>query len=327
MRLATALIAALAFAALIASAVFWPRAVAAGWLCAFAYWASIPLGGLALVMIHRLTGGRWGDVIAPVTLGTARAVPLLWLGIIPVFVAIPVLFDWHGARPDVLAHYLNLPFYVVRSVVILAGLTLFSLAMVRGRGRLGLPAVGLIFYAFVINIISLDWILAVEPQAFFTAFGAATAVEQLSAVLAWTVLMLPDMPRDVRRDLGALMLATVLASIYMNYMDFMIIWYGDVPHKIAWFLARSDLPWKAFFAAGVLFGGLGPLFALLFSRTRFLPDDLRPIALSMLVGYACYEMWQVLPDYGLIALPFAVVAMIGIAALAVSLSRREAAHA
>ena len=88
----TRAIAILATLALIVSAIFWPRDVVAGWLCAFAYWASIPLGALVLVMVHRLVGGTWGEEIAPAIGGAARAVPLLWVGLIPVFVAIPVLF-------------------------------------------------------------------------------------------------------------------------------------------------------------------------------------------------------------------------------------------
>ena len=38
-----------------------PRLAAAGWLIAFIYVSAVPLGCLELMMIHRLTGGSWGD--------------------------------------------------------------------------------------------------------------------------------------------------------------------------------------------------------------------------------------------------------------------------
>ncbi len=315
------ILAALIAMALIVGAVFRPQAAAAGWLAGFVFWASIPLGALGLIMIHRLVGGRWGEVIAPVLAVTARAVPLLWFGIIPIFVAIPVLFVWYGgehARPDVLAHYLNWPFYLLRGIAILGGFTVLSLTILRLRAAVGLAAIGMIFFAVALTIAGLDWVLALEPGTYFTGFGAATAIEYLAAALAWTVLAFPDMPQQTRDDMAGLMIATVLGSIYLNYMDFMIVWYGDVPSRIAWFLPRSAMPWKPFLVAALLFGGIGPLVGLLFGRTRFLGDGLKPAAISMLFGFSCYEIWQVLPPFGVIAIPFAVAAMAGIGALALA---------
>ena len=38
-----------------------PAAFFAAWLAAFSYWLSIPLGALALLLIHNLTGGKWEE--------------------------------------------------------------------------------------------------------------------------------------------------------------------------------------------------------------------------------------------------------------------------
>ena len=70
-------------------------------------------------MIHRLTGGRWGEIAAPVIEPAAAAVPLLVVLAIPLFIAIPMLYPWplHPAsiKPDVLSYYLNAPSFIVRT--------------------------------------------------------------------------------------------------------------------------------------------------------------------------------------------------------------------
>ncbi|HLH49414.1 MAG TPA: hypothetical protein VKV96_08755, partial [Roseiarcus sp.] len=32
---------------------------ARAWLCAYLFWLGLPLGGVTLVLVHDLTGGRW----------------------------------------------------------------------------------------------------------------------------------------------------------------------------------------------------------------------------------------------------------------------------
>ena len=67
--------AAIAAGLLVAAAIFDPKIAAAGWLVGFAFWGQILVGSLTLVMIHRLTSGPWGELIAPVSEPATAAVP------------------------------------------------------------------------------------------------------------------------------------------------------------------------------------------------------------------------------------------------------------
>ena len=64
----------LAAALLVGAALLDPKAAAAGWLVGFAFWSQMLVGSLTLMMIHRLTGGRWG-MIAPAIVPAAAALP------------------------------------------------------------------------------------------------------------------------------------------------------------------------------------------------------------------------------------------------------------
>ena len=52
------------------------HALARGWLLAWLTWSAVPVGSLVLILIHRVTGGRWGEALAPALRPAAALVPL-----------------------------------------------------------------------------------------------------------------------------------------------------------------------------------------------------------------------------------------------------------
>jgi hypothetical protein len=301
------------------AAAFDARAVATGWLIGFAFWAQILVGSLTLLMIHRLTGGRWGELAAPVIAPAAAAIPLLVVIAIPLFIAIPALYPWShhpdAIKPDVMSYYLNTPAFVVRTVLALIGWTALAILLPRNAERRGqiLAALGLVFHAIVISSVSIDWYLSLEAPFTSSSFGASVAVSSLVAALAWTAV-LTSAPADdpAVGDLGALLLATVLGITYIDFMAVLVIWYGDLPREEAWFVARDGLPWSALAVAAFVLASLLPTFALLLSRVRNARNPLRAVGLCILVGLACYDAYLVAPPAGALALLAGLVAILAI---------------
>src|SRR5580698_10433825 len=87
------------------------------WLAAFTAWLGWPLGCLGLLLVHALTGGRWGYTLRPELTAGARSVWLAVPAAVPWIFTMPRLYVW--ARPGVAAHlpngfYLNQPFFFGR---------------------------------------------------------------------------------------------------------------------------------------------------------------------------------------------------------------------
>jgi hypothetical protein len=309
--------AAAAAVGLIITAIFDPRAAAAGWLTAFVLCSQIPVGCLMLIMIHRLTGGRWGEAIEPVTVPAARAVWLLALAVIPVLVAVPTLYGWSqggaGTKPDVLAYYLNVPFFVGRSVVAIAGWIVLAILVPRIRGAAAPPiaAAGLIFHCVLVSLVSVDWVLSLEPPFVSSSFGASMAITQLIAATAWAALRAPQREGEpVTGDLGGLLLAFVLAITYVDFMAFLVMWYSDLPHRLFWFVERDRWPWSLLAGGAFVLASVGPVLALLLSRVRNRAAPLRAVSASVLAGLACCYGYLILPPFGAFALVPAVLAVI-----------------
>jgi hypothetical protein len=309
--------AGVAAAAMVILAVVAPRIAAAGWLVGFVFWSQIPLGSLLLLMIHHLTGGRWGEALYPAFAPAARFAPLLLVLIFPVFVAIPLLDPWsHRAgdvKPDVLMYYLNAPFFIARSLIAITGWSVLAFLLPRVAGRSGqlVAAVGLVFHCVLISLVSVDWVLSLEPPFISSSFGASMAITQLIAALAWAALRAPLAADDpVTGDIGGLLLAFVLGITYVNFMAFLVMWYGDLPSRLFWFVERG--PWSPLAAAAFFFGSAAPILALLLARIRNGVPQLRAVAISVLAGLAFYYAYLIVPPFGVRALGAAALAMIAI---------------
>ena len=235
-------------------------------------------------------------------------------------IASPILFPWqHGADGDV-THtvrliYLNLPSYATRSLIALAGWSVLAYILPGPKSRAAplIAGVGLVFYGIAINFIGLDWVLAAESVFFSTSFGVSVAFSQLLSALALAALFAPrdsDLP-----DLGGLMLVVTLGITYTDFMAVLVMWYGDVPSKVFWFVERVREPWLALAVAAFIVASLIPIALLMFARVRASCIALRFVGACNLIGLALYQSWLLAPAFGAAALGAALLASMAMAAL------------
>ncbi len=323
LRIGGMLLAALsAGVALVALAIFAPREAAAGWLIGFLFWSQIPVGSLVLLMIHTLTGGRWGFVLRPVLAPATAAVPWLFVAIVPVFIAVPALYPWaqHAGviKPDVAAHYLNTPFFIGRSLIALAVWSALSLLLRRAQLRAGLltAGIGLFLYGVTLSSVAVDWFLSLEPPFVSSSFGASVGIMHLVTAMAWAALLCPKTESGPTvGDIGGLLLAFILGVTYVDFMAYLVIWYGDLPHESFWFVSREPMPWPALAGAWFVLGSVLPILALLLARVRNSRFALRLVGLSVLVGSLLYTVWLVAPAFGAAALVPTLLAVVVIGAV------------
>lgn len=299
-----------------------PGPAAAGWLAAFVFWSGIPIGCLIAMMIHALTGGRWGNRLAPIFVGTSAALPLMLLFVVPVLALLPALYPWAaggpGPQPDVTRYYLNSPFFIGRTLIAFAGWIVLAAVLPRLSGKPAalIGGVGLIFHAFIVCFIGVDWVLALQPPFHSTSFGADLAFLQLASAFAWTALLMPaSEDKQTRADLGGLSLATLLGITYTNFMALLVIWYGDLPSRVFWFVERTRWPWTLLAGFFFICGSVFPIFALFIGRVRSSLLGLRIVAGVTLAGVALFDAWLVVPPSGPLALAAFALSLLAIGAL------------
>jgi hypothetical protein len=314
------------------------RDAAAGWLVGLVFWLGLCLGALVLLALHALTGGRWGDALRPVLAPAVAGLPLFLPLALPLLAGADALYPWAGgggAVPADLAHlYLNRPGFALRGVVALCGWALAGWLLLRlrpGGGREVAAALALVFHLAATTVLGFDWMQSLQAPFSSTAFGLHWLVLQVLAALAWACLPRPA-GREVAADIAGLLLATCLAALYLGFVQFLVVWYGNLPAKVAWYLPRQAMGWVWLGGLSLLLAGLLPALALLAGQVRRSPAALAGLGGCILAGTAAHWVWVVAPAMGAAAALAALLGLLAVGGLwfgAASLlaGRRQAAGA
>ncbi len=286
----------------------------------------LTLGALGFVMIHQLSGGAWG-VVARQSLGAAsRVLPYLTVLFIPIVIGMPHLYEWtHGdvvsADPILQwkAGYLNTPFFIVRAVIYFAlwnGFAFLLNKWAREQDETGDPTLplrmqrlsagGLLVYVLTMTFASFDWVMSRDPHWFSTIYGALIVVGQGLTALAFQIIMLSWLAR--RRpmnealtptylgDLAGLMFAFVILWAYMSFSQYLIIWSGNLPEEIEWYLHRLQTGWRFVGIALVIVHFALPFLLLLMRGIKQNRDLISKVSMFIIFARVVDLFWLISPE-------------------------------
>jgi len=297
------------------------------YLVAYLYWTGASLGSIALLMINHVTGGAWGVAIRRFLEAMIRLLPVMALLFVPIALGLPHLYEW--ARPDAVAHdsllqhkhaYLNVPFFLARTagyfvVWILVERTLVRWSDAQDATTDALPTErlelvsrgGLLVMGLTMSFAAIDWMMSLEPHWSSTIYGVIFMAGSVLTAMALAIVLsalaregtrLPDaVSPDQFHDLGKLMLAFTMLWAYFNFSQFLIIWWGNLPEEISWYLARTSGGWKALTISLVAVQFVLPFVILLSRRVKRRPAALAVVAGGMLVARFVDMFWMVSPAF------------------------------
>ncbi|MDQ2869097.1 MAG: hypothetical protein M3S32_00030 [Acidobacteriota bacterium] len=302
-----------------------PAAFFPSYLFACMFCLGLALGCQAVLMLNHVTGGAWGIPIRRSLEAGTRTLPVIALFFLPLLLGIRTLYEW--ARPEDVAHdailrhkavYLNTGFFLARTVLCFAAWMAIAFFLNRwsreqdekpARGlsrRLQLlSSAGLVVYGLTITFFSIDWVMSLEPHWYSTMYGvlfiAGQALSGFAFVIALTVALARYAPlsgfiqRKHFHDLGKLMLAFVMFWAYVSFSQYLIIWSGNLPEEIPWYLRRLQGGWGWFGMALILFHFVLPFLLLLPATANRNPKILSSVALLVVFMRFVDVFWLVRP--------------------------------
>lgn len=109
-------------------------------------------------------------------------------------------------------------------------------------------------YAFIWGMIGIDQAMTMLPHWFSTMFPVAFFVAGFHAGICMTAVMVcvlrrrlglePFITGQQFHDLGKLVFAFAVFWMYLNWSQYVVIWYGLLPHEQEWFVQRFNEPFR-----------------------------------------------------------------------------------
>ena len=134
---------------------------------------------------------------------------------------------------------------------------------------------GIIVYAITMSAAAIYWVMSLDPAWYSSVYGLLFLVGQGYQVLALGIIVAVSLSKGEpfktilrqteQHDLGKFAFAFVMLNIYLAFSQFLIIWSGNLPEEIPWYLDRVTGGWGAIVTLDFIFHWLIP-FTLLLSR-------------------------------------------------------------
>ena len=305
-------------------------------------------GGLVMLMLQYVTGGKWGLLLRRPLEAMTRTLWLVAAMFIPIALLWKHLYQWAmyptgAAVSEALKNHavtleqaltlnakrsmLSPGPVLVETIVLYAILLTFVFLLnkwslerdadpARGTQRSfdtwrirfeNLSGPGIFIYVVLLTMGAIDWIKSLDITWYSSIWGLQFLVGQGFAVLALGILTVVLLSRaepmksllrlTEQHDLGKFAFAFVMLNIYLTFAEFLIIWSGNVPDEIPWYLNRIHGGWWTICTADFIAHWVIP-FTLLLSRDLKRSKSKMIKLCCWMIFARCLDMfWLIEPNF------------------------------
>jgi Ni/Fe-hydrogenase subunit HybB-like protein len=286
------------------------------------FWTGLAAAGPAIAGIFELTEARWAARLRRIATTTVTFMPVAFGLFVVLLLGLGVLYPWVTQPLPKKAIWLNVPFFVARTLIGVGVLFWLSVRFARavhaspagaaeepGRAERARLAVGLLFaFVTVGSLFGYDLVMTLDPTWFSGLFGGYFVVSMLYSGFAFLVVLVGvrssgrpgwELPPTEMQDLAKLVFATAVLWMYFFFSQYLVIWYGNVPIETRYVVERffAD-PWRTLAIVAWLIGWLLPFGYLLGRLTGRPPGEHR-----LLVGVATLSLAAIFIERHVLVLP------------------------
>lgn len=290
------------------------------WMFSSLFWAGLSMGALGMYLMHAVVGGNWGAIIQR-PLGAASRI--IWLGglmLAPIFLNLQLYYPWtrpeaaHDENLILKAPYLNVPFFTARFIFYFALWAFFAYrlsalsAQVDSSGdkslqvkmrRFGAPC--LLVFMLTGTFAFFDWVMSMEPHWYSTMYGGLYVIGQALAGICFVIILTAwsaDQPpfrenlnMKLWHELGNMVLAFTMLWAYLAFSQLIIIWSGNLPEEISWYVSRFTHGWGPIAWVVAVFDFCVPFFILLHRFVKKDPSLLVKVCIGLFIMRIVDVFW------------------------------------
>jgi hypothetical protein len=166
---------------------------------------------------------------------------------------------------------------------------------------------GIVVYALTMTAAVIYWVMSMDVTWFSSVYGLLFLVGQGYSVLAFCIIVSialskaepfkTIMRQTEQHDLGKMTFAFVMLNIYLGFAQFLIIWSGNLPEEIPWYLDRIRGHWGIIITLDFIFHWLIPFSMLLSRDIKRNKKRLTRVCQWMIFAKAFDLFWLIEPNF------------------------------
>jgi len=304
-----------------------PKHASFGLIMTLTFVATVGIGALFWVGIEYVSSAVWSTPMRRPFEFISGVIPFLIILAVPLLFNMTTIFEWtHRAlfKDDpallVKAPYLNIPFFIVRTIVVFLVWWLFYYLIIRNSRtqdstrdqglttkNIKLSAGFIPVFGITLTIFSIDWLMSLTPDWYSTIFGVYLFTGAAVASMAFATIVIVKLneknlfPVKITPDhyynLGTFLFAFSNFWAYIGFSQFMLQWYGNLRDETVWYIPRIHGSWAVVSITLVFMQFVIPFFFLITKPAKMDPRRLVFISIWLLAAHALDIYWMVMPVY------------------------------
>ena len=288
------------------------------------YFVSIAVGASFFLSLQYIAQAGWSSGFKRVSEAVVAYLPVGGIFFIVLIFGLGHIYHWaHAGAADhdeLLAHksvFLNVPFFSVR---LLLYFTLW-IFMARYLRKLSLKEdvegglswfeksefyskVNIFIIAITFTFASIDWLMSIHPHWYstifsFKSFGSAFYHGSTAVILIILLLhkagYFSFLNKSHLHDFSRYIFMLSIIYGYLWFMQFTIIWYGNIPEETVYYALRWDPQWKTLFFVDIILNFAIPFLVLMPRATSRNKTVILIISVIVLIGLWVELYIQIFP--------------------------------
>ena len=310
-----------------------PKSFLHSYLFAYIFWICFSLGCFGFMLLQNMVRASWGFPLLRLFEAGAKTLPLMLILFLPIAMGIHYLYPWADAalvKSDKVvaqhALWMNLGGvtgggFILRTVIyflIWIGMTVYLTRSTAkqdetgdyrlSQARTNVSSPGFLLLGLTMTLSFTDWVMSLDKHWYSTIFGMWFFMASgLSAMILMALIVVPArgsgpfteevMTKSFLNDIGLFLIMFCMVWGYFTLSQFLIIWSGNLPEEIGYYLVRNSGGLLFVGAIRIIFQFFVPFLLLLSGRTKKTPAYLVSVAFLLLVMRVIDIYWTVVPAY------------------------------
>lgn len=298
------------------------------------YFISISMGGLLFYSLQFITGSSWSAMFQRIPLALGSFLPVAGVLMLLLYFGLPDIYKW--AQPGItetdklIAHkqaFLNTPFYMIRIILYFAMWVILFLLLRRhaqNEDKVSGTANYLkskkyarvfIFVAVIFfSLAAKDWVMTIDAHWYSTLFGFRAMITSIYYAVAVIILILfflkkqghfASMGEAHRHDFARYLFRFSIVWGYLWFMQFLIIWYANIPELTAYYYPRFIGEWKHLFYLEMAMNFVIPFLVMMADDLGKKVAVMLAVSILLVAGLWVNLYLQIMPgSYGVIRFGF-----------------------